>query len=245
MTNSHSRRFVAILPCAVVASALVGCSAAPDGGNSADNDVAAAKFVVCLTEKGQTAKILEGGRVGLLMPENSTDSGGGLSIAVGGDGDPRGALQSVAVFMDDDGTWMAGGGAEVYPEDGGMREAWGECQAAVPEFVQPQPDLSGVNVQSPSWSDIIDESLAFAECARSEGYVDFADPDENAMLDFPLGMTEDSFRGLLEACVDPEARFGVSVSPESAQSFDFDWLAVMADVGAAGGLVTAPAEPTP
>jgi len=146
--------------------------------------------------------------------------------------------------MDEDGAWMAANSADAYPEEGGMREAWAGCETEIPEFEQPEFDMSQTEGTQISREDVIEASLAFAECARGEGYADFPDPDDNGMLDFPTGMTEDGFRSLLEACVDPDSGFGVPVSQESAESFDFDWITVMQEVtGNAGVGVAVPAVP--
>lgn len=226
---NHTRALAA-LPLALAAFALVGCSAAPDGGNDAANDALAVKFVACLNENGQTAKIIDGGQVGMLMPEDVFGSSTGTLGAMPGDGGAEGAeAVTVGIFMDDEGSWMAASAAEAYPEEGGYREAWQTCADEIPDFEQPMPDISGgAGLNAVSQEDVIEKSLAFAECARGEGWADFPDPDDQGMIDFPV-MGEDEFRSLLEACLDTseDGFFGVPVSQESAKQFDFDWFAVM------------------
>lgn len=223
---------LAVLPLALAALALAGCTAAPDDGKDAANDAAAVKFVACLNDEGQTAKIIDGGQVGMLMSDDSFGgSSGTISAAPLGEGDaPEGGpAVTVGISMDDEGTWMAASAAEGYPEDGGYREAWQTCADKVPEFEQPAPDMGdGANLTAVSSKDMLAKSLAFADCARGEGYADFPDPDDSGMIDFPL-MGEDEFRSLLEACLDKEGMFGVPISPDSAKAFDFDWFAVMAE----------------
>ena len=233
-------RLLAIVPLALAAGLLAGCSAPADGDNGAGNDAAAVAFTACLNDAGQTAKIIDGGQVGLLLPE-----AGGEPWTGEAPGDDGGIQSAVAVFMDEDGAWMAAGSADAYPADGGMREAWADCEAEVPDFEQPEPDMSGAEVSTISREDMIEQSLAFAECARGEGYADFSDPDDNGMLDFPSGMTEDSFRALLEACISDAEGFGIPISPESAESFDFDWMSVMQEFVGEGSLsgVAVPAAP--
>ena len=230
-------RLLAIVPLALAAGLFAGCSAPPADG--AGNDAAAVAFTACLNSAGQTAKIIDGGQVGLLLPEEGTGP-----LATTEEPEDGGMQSAVAVFMDEDGAWMAANSADAYPEDGGMRDAWAGCETEVPEFEQPEFDMSQTDGTSVSREDVIELSLAFAECARGEGYADFPDPDDNGMLDFPSGMTEDGFRALLEACVDPDSGFGVPISQESAESFDFDWITVMQEVTGTAGLgVAVPAAP--
>ncbi len=240
---NHATRRGAFAASAVLlaAGALTACAGGPGGGGDpAANDAAAARFVACLNAAGQTAKVLDGGQVGLLMPEIDLDGGGAGTITAPEGGD--GPVSSMAVFMDEDGAWMASSSADGYPVDGGMREAWTDCEAEVPEFEQPTPDMSGTGLTPVSRVDMLESSLAFAECARDEGYADFPDPDADGMVDFPSGMTEDGFRALLEACLPDDGMSFLPVSPDSAASFDFDWLAIMGEFGGASG-VAIPAEP--
>ncbi|MDH6182238.1 hypothetical protein M2152_002420 [Microbacteriaceae bacterium SG_E_30_P1] len=216
---------------AITAGLLAGCTTDPGAVSSPD---AAGKFVACLTASGQTAKIFEGGQVGLLMPEMGSQESGTIEAPVpSGDGS---VAPSAAVFMDDDGAWMAADSADAYPEDGGMRAAWADCEAQVPDFEQGAPDLGGEEMEMVTGEQIIQAGLDFAACARDEGYVDFADPDENGMVTFPIGITEDEFRTLLEACV-PEDGFMPGISQESVEAFDFDWMSVLEEFGN-GGMIT-------
>ncbi|MBO9578010.1 MAG: hypothetical protein J7480_04490 [Microbacteriaceae bacterium] len=223
----------------IAVGALTACAPAPEDGRSVENDAAAARFVACLDEAGQTAKLLDGGQVGLLLPDEPGDEGSLATTQVGGDG----PVSSVAVFMDEEGAWMAGSSADAYPEAGGLRDAWLGCETEVPEFEQPKPDMSGVALQPASRADMIESSLAFAECARGEGYADFPDPDADAMLDFPPGFTEDGFRELLDACMAEDGMGFLPISPESAESFDFDWMSIMAEAGGGTMGIAVPAGP--
>lgn len=231
MASTLTHRGFAVLPLAVGALLLAGCTAAPDnGGDNAANDAAAARFVTCLEDEGQTAKIIDGGQVGVLMPDAPGDDGSVMSspgtTSDSGEGGPVGM---VSVFMDEDGAWMASDSADSYPEEGGIRDAWTACELEVPEFEQPLPDISGADMQTFSVEDQIENSLAFAKCARENGYADFADPDDQGMIDLPLGITEDEFRSLLEACSEELGDFGIPISQESAESLDFDWIAVLGE----------------
>ena len=232
-------RVLAIVPLSLAAAVLAGCSAPAQQGGGAGNDAAAVAFTACLNAAGQTAKIIDGGQVALLMSDDDTES-----LTTEGPDAGGGVKSATAVFLDDDGAWMAASSAEGFPSGGGMREAWTGCEIDVPAFEQPEFDMSQVEGAGFSREDVIEASLAFAECARGEGYADFPDPDENGVLDFPTGMSEDSFRSLLEACVDEDSGFGIPISEASSASFDFDWVSVMQEFTGAGGLgVAVPAAP--
>jgi hypothetical protein len=51
------------------------------------------------------------------------------------------------------------------------------------------------------------------------------------MLSFPLGMTEDEFRSLLDVCNDTLGEIGLPIAPTSADSFDFDWMSIVLEFG--------------
>jgi hypothetical protein len=248
MFNRNVRRGTAVaLPIAVLAIALAACTAAPpaEDDDTAAQEALAAKFVACLTDEGQTAKILDGGMVGLLLPDGVDEAGGGTAMGGPPEGDDSGKPTMVMIAQDDDGTWQMANSAEGYPEEGGMRDAWAACEATLPDFEQPEPDLSGMEGNTVTIEDQIEASLAFADCARENGYADFADPDENGQLDFPP-MSEDEFRTLLDACADKTLEgVGLPITQESTERFDFDWMAIMGEyfgnVMVTGG---GPAEPS-
>ena len=214
---------------ALTAGLLAGCTSAPVAEFEPG---AAGRFVACLNAAGQTAKIIEGGQVALLMPDMSGEGTVEAPVPSGGGS----VAPSAAVVMDEDGAWMAAGAADGYPEGGGMRAAWAGCEAEVPEFEQPSPNLGGEGLEMISSEEILQAGLDFAACARDEGYADFADPDEHGMVSYPAGISEDEFRELLTACV-PEDGLMPGISQASAESFDFDWMSVLEEFGH-GGMVT-------
>lgn len=236
MFDSKARRSMVVMPAVFALFALSACSA-PSGDDKAKdgaNDAAAARFVTCLTDEGQTAKILEGGQVGLLMPD--VDGGGSMgtlsdssaSISVG-EGEE---MPMTMFFSDDDGTWLASTAASGYPEEGGQRAAWETCEQEVPEFTQPEPDVSmkeGAQTQMISPEELTEAGLAFASCARENGFTDFADPDADGMLTLPTGITEDEARTLLEACAETTGEMPPMFTQESIESADFDWFALMGE----------------
>lgn len=240
--SSNKLRYSALaLPLVLAALALAGCSApSPSSTNDAANDKAAAKFVACLNDQAQTAKILDTGQVGLLQPEGVDDGGPGTISTDGGDqsGDqPSGDTPTmVSMIKDDEGTWLASNAATGYPDEGGQREAWAACQAKVPGFTQPDPDMGDADVQQVTQEDALKATLAFAKCARDNGFTDFPDPDKNAQLTFPDGITEDEFRSLFEACASELDGVGLPISKESTDAFDFDWMSIVEEYIKGGGL---------
>jgi hypothetical protein len=230
MVTHTVQRSLAVTGAAVLLTALAGCSLlgqSPEPENtSAANDAAAAKFVACLTEQGQTAKIMDGGMVALLLAESFDDDGpGSFSSDDMGDGGPQGM---VAIMQDDEGQWMASTSAEGYPEDGGLREAWQACETEVPEFEQPEPAMNGEG-DSVTAEDQVEAALAFAQCARDSGFADFPDPGDDGSMNLPSDISEDGFRQLLEDCFDPEKPMGLMIDKETADALDFDLMAVMQD----------------
>ena len=227
MFTKNVRRGTAVaLPIAALAIILAACTAPPaEGDTTAEQDALAAKFVACLTDEGQTAKILEGGMVGLLLPDGVIDDGG---VAMGGGPDKGEPSEQTMVMIteDEDGTWQAANNAGGYPEEGGMRESWEACETKLPDFEQPEPDLSGAEGNMISMEEQLEASLAFADCARENGYTDFADPNDHGQLDVP-SMSEDEFRTLLDACADTLEDFGLPMTQESIEGLDFDWMSVM------------------
>jgi hypothetical protein len=224
MFDSKARRALAVMPAVVALFALAACAApSEDKANDAANDAAAARFVTCLTGEGQTAKILEGGQVGLLMPDAPGDgsmgtlSAGSASISAG-EGEE---MPMTMVFSDDDGTWLASTAASGYQEEGGQRAAWEACEKEVPEFEQPEPDISaaeGSQTQMLSPEEFIEAGLAFAACARENGFTDFADPDADAMLTLPIGITEDEARTIFDACAEAAGEMPPMFTPETSTS---------------------------
>ncbi|WP_447947606.1 hypothetical protein [Microbacterium maritypicum] len=234
MFDSKATRSMVVMPAVVALFALSACTA-PSGDDKAKdgaNDAAAARFVSCLTDEGQTAKIVEGGQVGLLMPGAPGDGAMGTlsdSTASAGAGEE---MAMTMIFTDDDGTWMASTAASGYPEDGGQRAAWEACEEKVPEFTQPEPDISmkaGAETQMISPEELTEAGLAFASCARDNGFTDFADPDSDGMLTLPTGITEDEARTLLEACAEKAGDMPPMFTQESIEAVDFDWFALMSE----------------
>lgn len=237
MFDSKARRSLVVMPAVFALFALSACSA-PSGDDKAKdgaNDAAAARFVSCLTDEGQTAKIVEGGHVGLLMPDapggdaamgTLSDSTASMSAGEGEE------MAMTMIFSDDDGTWLASTAASGYPEEGGQRAAWEKCEEEVPEFTQPEPDISmkeGAQTQMISPEELTEAALAFSSCARKNGFTDFADPDADGMLTVPVGITEDEARTLFEACADAVGDMPPMFTQASIESVSFDWFALVSE----------------
>lgn len=250
MFDVKVRRALAAAPVMVAVVALAACAApSAEKPDDAASDAAAARFVTCLTGEGQTAKILEGGLVGLLLPDAPGDSplgtvedGGAIALSEGGGEDA-----GMTTFSSDaDGTWVASTTAAGFPEEGGQRAAWEACEEKVPEFSQPEPDMSaaeGAKTLSLSPDDLIEAGLDFAACARENGYADFADPDADGQITLPAGLTEDEARSLLEACKDSLGDMPPVVDQKSVESLDFDWFALISEYFE-GGFMAATAVPS-
>lgn len=240
MTAHLMQRSLAVAGTAALLAALSGCSllggADPEPtDDTAANDAAAAKFVACLIDQGQTAKILDGGMVGLLLPEGFADQGPGDEGTFtsnedggGGDGDDE-QPNMTAIMKDDEGEWQSSTSAAGYPEENGMRDAWLACEEEVPEFEQPEPDMNGDGPGTVTAEEQMEVALAFADCARENGYADFPDPGESGSMALPADITEDGFRQLLEDCYDVHSQTGFMIEKETADSLDFDLMSVMQD----------------
>lgn len=222
-----SSRWSATLLIALGMSGLTACTVPSEQGPppTADQGSAAARFVACLTEQGQTAKILDQGMVGLLVPgsaDNEGDSGGTLGGSNGGGG-------VTVVVRDAEGEWQASTRADGYPKENGMRTAWLTCETQVPEFTQPEPTPAGGPADGAGSDNRMAAVLAFAECARDNGYPEFPDPDPLGGLMVPPELTEEGFRTLLEACFDPEGPRGFMIPQATAEALSFDIMQVLND----------------
>lgn len=148
-------------------------------------------------------------------------------------------------FSDDDGNWLAASSADSYPDEGGQREAWTACEKEVPEFTQATPDLGGSdtlqNLKEAAKNQTT-TALAFATCARKNGYADLTDPNADGELELPTGITEDEAEALLKACAPAAGEVAPAITQASMNALDFDWVALASEyfpggvaVGGVGG----------
>lgn len=191
------------------ALALTGCTSStpsdPEpGGPKSD---AASQFLACLTSAGVDAKINDQGMVLVKDPTATSEGpGGSMSMESGGGG------QSMMIEGDDAGnTWVAAVDADYFADDPDTQDAYAACEKKHPDFTQPQFDPT----KDPEFTEMQGEqqeaALAFAQCARKNGYPEIADPGPGSMggsIMIPAGFTEDDFRALIEACYDPTTGFG-------------------------------------
>ncbi len=238
--NSMVSRAAPLATVVLVAGLLAGCSTGGQSGNASPDPAAALaaapKFVSCLNTAGQNARIGKSGMVEVHQPDSTRNDS--TTPPAPGDLPKMGGGGTGMVSTGPDGTWLAGSTADAYPTDGGMRAAWTGCEKKVPDFKQPEPKLPNGG-QMPDHGAIVKASLAFAKCARGQGYADFADPGQDGSLVFPSGMTEDQFRSLLTACYDKKTTMPVLVSAQSSASFTFDWQTIVMQI--TGGLVASQA----
>lgn len=188
---------------------LAGCTSAPEaeadepGGDSAS-------FLACLTAAGVDAKINDAGQV---LVKTAVPSGGDGSISVDSGDDGVLGMES-----DDAGdTWVIASGSDYFEDDPATQDAYASCEAAQPDFTQPEGDPFAGDAEFEAEQQAQEEAaLAFAQCARESGYAQVEDPDfsqANALM-VPDEMTEDELRSLLEECWDHEGpvfNFGQSI----------------------------------
>jgi len=157
----------------------------------------AASFLACLDSSGVEAKINSSGQVLVKAPAGSTEGG----VISSGDG-------ALAIEGDDEGnTWVVPADATYFAQAPDIQEAYAACEEQHPEFEQPQFDPSDDPAFQQETAEQEEAALAFAQCARSNGYSNIEDPDfsrANA-LQIPSDLTEDDFRALLDECWDRDA----------------------------------------
>jgi len=198
-----------------VALALAGC--ATPAPSTVEPDGARGEFMVCLEAAGETVKVVEGGLVAVLLPEEP-DSGDVSPPDEFGGG-------WVTLTTDAEGAWQASHSAEGFSENGTIRAAYALCEDQVPAFEQPDPEAL-MDEDSGAVAERVEASLAFAECARENGFADFADPTTNGSLNFPVTISEDQFRTVVEACVDAVGEVGLHLAGDIGE-VDFDWMSVL------------------
>ncbi len=158
-----------------------------------DTDVAGS-FLACLDSSGVEAKINSSGQVLVKAPAGSAEDG----VISSTDG-------ALAIEGDDEGnTWVVPVDATYFAQAPDIQAAYAACEEQYPNFEQPQFDSSDDPVFEQETAEQEEAALAFAQCARSNGYSNIEDPDfsrANA-LQIPGDLTEDNFRALLDECWD-------------------------------------------
>ncbi|MFT4286464.1 hypothetical protein [Nocardioides sp.] len=184
------------------ALALTGCTAGSETpvepGESAQGGTEdAAAFLACLTAAGVEAKITDSGQVAVKAGAGSAE-GGAVSS---GDG-------LLGMEGDDEGnTWVIPVDSAYFAGDAVTQDAYAACEAEHPDFEQPQIVPGEDPAEQEQQAEQEEAALAFAQCARANGYAQFEDPDfsrANA-LQIPADLTEAEFRAVLEECWDRDA----------------------------------------
>lgn len=201
---------------AVAALALTGCGGAPTPAPSAPTTAKgaddAAAFVACLTSSGVEARINSSGQVLVKVPGDAgAGEPGGKEISSGTSGDGL-----LGIEGDDAGnTWVAAAKATAF-EDPDTQDAYAACESAHPGFVQPQADPNDDPAHREMMAEQEEQALAFAKCARANGFPQIADPDFSKMsgVMLPDDLTEQEFRELLKACWDPGSNLAFGTSAD-------------------------------
>lgn len=127
---------------------------------------------------------------------------------------------------DDEGNvWVAPADATYFSEAPDMQDAYMSCEEAHPNFTQ-QGLNSGNDLEFEEDTVAQEEdALAFAKCAREQGYSQIADPDFSKLngILLPANFTEQEFRTLIDACWDPASTFAFG----STGTLDFDLWSVL------------------
>ncbi|SMX92984.1 hypothetical protein BSP109_02679 [Brevibacterium sp. Mu109] len=202
------------------ALALTGCTntASPeDPATGSQGPDEASAFLACLTAADVEAKINASGQVLVKVPGQPGD-GGQVSS---GDGSGAGLL---GMEGDEAGnTWVAVQSADYFADTPDVQDAYAACEAEHPNFVQAQFDPSSNPDVAEELEGQEEAALAFAQCARENGFSQIADPDAamgGAIL-IPDGFSESDFRALAEECYDPASSFAFA----SSEDLGFDpWM---------------------
>jgi len=198
-------RLTAIALAAAVA--LVGCTGAPT--EPEPETASAAQFVACLKAAGVEARVGTQGHALVLVGGPPTGEPGEV---VRHESSAEGEAQGWSYGeVDESGSWDAAETAAYFADDPDTQDAYAACEKKHPDFTQPQFDPT----KDPEFTEMQGEqqeaALAFAQCARKNGYPEIADPGPGSMggsIMIPAGFTEDDFRALIEACYDPTTGFG-------------------------------------
>jgi len=209
-----SRTLFTALAGAILAGslALTGCTSIAEAPNDSAEKSAAASFLACLTAANVEARINDSGQVLVAVPPQSINDGA-ISEYQG----------SVGFGDDEEGSsWVAAEDASYFAFTPDIQDAYAGCESEHPDFTQPLlgPEESTEQSSDPEQAAV---SLAFTQCARENGFTDFADPlpQMGGIIVIPQGFTEDEFRTLATACYDSPLNFAFDGNGEG--SFDL-WM---------------------
>ncbi|WP_022916677.1 hypothetical protein [Ruania albidiflava] len=204
--------------------ALAGCSDGPSNAPDPDEagSDAAAVFLACLTAADVEAGLNTDDQVLVKLP---AEPGDGAEISSGADDDGL-----LGMELDEAGhLWAVAADSTYFVDVPEIQDAYATCEQEHPEFTQPHPDPGN----DPEHQDLSAEqqaaALAFARCARENGFPQIADPegDMGGAIMIPDGFSESDFRALAEACYDPGSSFAVGTSTED---LGFDPWAILEEL---------------
>ncbi len=217
---------------ALVALALAACTSTPEVEADRDGTAgASARFIACLQAAGADAQRSAEGYVLVKVASQTPVDGSTYSVDSTGGGE--GALLQMG---DSDGdSWVAAQSSAYFVDDPDLQDAYAGCEAEHPDFAQPEYDPEDDPAVQQQLAAQLEAGLAFARCARDDGFAWAADPDaETASIALPADLTEDEFRAALTACLDDGAPGLAWTLPPAG--LDFDWQAVLDETsGGTGG----------
>ncbi len=179
---------------AAALSVLTGCTSpgAHNSANDAQMPAGSSRFVECLKQEGVKAKLNESGQV--LVRVQPAGVEGGLTT-----GEGAGVLMQMS---DQEGDWIAPINAAAFANDPDVQHAYETCESKYPDFTQPEFDPNDNPEMRANMQEMEERALAFAECARGEGFPGIADPDNRApgSVLIPSDTDPDDLRMILDAC---------------------------------------------
>jgi hypothetical protein len=108
------------------------------------------------------------------------------------------------------------------------------CQAKVTAYAPP------ADTGTSATPDQVKAAVAFAECARQNGFASWPDPGKLADLEVPAGTTKEQFTSLLKTCKDtlapkPDANGGIAYTgPNFTGAIDDEWRGLVDEILLAG-----------
>ncbi len=195
------------------ALALSGCTSTtnpeePDPTTQGSDEASA--FLACLTAADVEAKINASGQVLVKVP--GEPGGGGVISSDSGSGEGLLGMEG-----DDAGnTWVAVASANYFADNPDVQDAYAACEKKHPEFEQAQFNPSNDPTFQQDQKEQEEAALAFAQCARTNGFTQIADPSPEfgRGIMIPDSFTEQDFRALAEACYEPNSAFGFAHSDD-------------------------------
>lgn len=181
--------------------AVTGCTGTTESDPTEASDDGAS-FLACLTAAGVEAKINDSGQV---LVKIALEPGAEGGVSVGSD-QGTGALGLEGDEAGD--TWVVAADSSYFQDDPATQDAYASCERDHPGFTQPDRDPAAGDPDVEAEQQAQEEAaLAFAQCARANGYSQIEDPDYSQAnaLQIPDDLTEDEFRDLVEQCWDRDA----------------------------------------